>query len=452
VEGDLTLAPQRFTPFRRQTTVEEWMLSACTRAARQSLAPRVFSHISAARRAFSKSPIVMVEGHQCHRVVHFHRQKLLGLRFAAHSPNGRFAEGAAAIDGKELTRLECVGKNLFYFFGSGADTTVMRVHFGMAGAFGSFAADAAPAPTPTTRLALASLPAGAADAVVALLSAMIVEYGGLNFYAARVAELGEDPLRADADPEAAWAKVSTSKKSVGLLLMDQSVIAGVGNIYRAEILYKAGVHPEVPGLALPRASWEAVWCHSVDLLRRGFETGSILTVDPADVITLGAPWTRRYIYNQASCGRCGGAVMTWAIAARTVYACAGKCQPLGAADAAALTPARRAALAAAAPAKHFVSHCAPDEDQAKESAAAPAAAAAAAPAATLRKAAEAAPAVAAAAPAGGRRRGRIATAAEAAAEKAAAGESRAVEHVALVDAATAALAGAKRPRCSAKAH
>jgi formamidopyrimidine-DNA glycosylase len=420
------------------------MLSAWTRAARQSLAPRFFSHICSARRAFSKSPIIMVEGHQTHRVIHFHRQKLLGRRFAAHSPNGRFAEGAAAVDGKELTRLECVGKNLFYFFGGGADTTVIRVHFGMAGAFGTFPHDAAPAPTATTRLALSSLPAGGADAVVALLSAMTVEHGGRDLYVARRAELGEDPLRVDADPEAAWGKVSTSKKSIGILLMDQSVIAGVGNIYRAEILYKAGVHPEVPGRALPRAAWEAVWRHSVELLRRGFETGSILTVDPAEAATLGAPWTRRYIYNQKSCGRCGGAVMTWSMAARTVYACAGKCQPLGANDAAALAPARRAALAAAAPAKQFVSHCAPDEDQATESAAAPAA--------TPRKAAKAAEAVPTPAPAGGRRRGRVATAAEAAAEKARAGESRAVEHVALADAATTALADAKRPRRGAKAR
>ncbi len=36
-----------------------------------------------------------------------------------------------------------------------------------------------------------------------------------------------------------------------------------------------------------------VWEHSVDLLRRGFLSGSIITVDPEDALALGKPWTRR---------------------------------------------------------------------------------------------------------------------------------------------------------------
>ena len=52
----------------------------------------------------------------------------------------------------------------------------------------------------------------------------------------------------------------------------------MGNIYRAEILYKAGLHPEQPARTLGRAAFDAVWAHSVALLQRGFTTGSILTV------------------------------------------------------------------------------------------------------------------------------------------------------------------------------
>ena len=61
-----------------------------------------------------------------------------------------------------------------------------------------------------------------------------------EFYQQCAAKLGPDPLREDADPELLWAKVTKSKKSVGLFLMDQSAVAGVGNIYRAEILFKVG--------------------------------------------------------------------------------------------------------------------------------------------------------------------------------------------------------------------
>jgi hypothetical protein len=123
------------------------------------------------------------------------------------------------------------------------------------------------------------------------------------------------------------------------------------------------VHPEQPGRTLSRPKFDSIWRHSCDLLRRGFQTGSILTVDPEEAAVLGPPWTRRYIYNQAACGRCGCRIQTWTMAARTVYACT-TCQPL-AADAAgaavALPEARRKALAAAAGAVQFVSHCAPDD-------------------------------------------------------------------------------------------
>lgn len=86
------------------------------------------------------------------------------------------------------------------------------------------------------------------------------------------------------------------------------------------------------------------------LLQRGFQSGSIITVDPAEAKVLGKPWTRRYVYNQRTCGRCGASVRTWDMATRTVYACE-TCQPLRETEDAVLTPPRRKALAAAMPAK-----------------------------------------------------------------------------------------------------
>ena len=58
-----------------------------------------------------------------------------------------------------------------------------------------------------------------------------------DYYEKAARKLGEDPLREGADAEAVWAKVCASKKSIGALLMDQTVIAGIGNIYRAEVGY-----------------------------------------------------------------------------------------------------------------------------------------------------------------------------------------------------------------------
>ena len=225
-----------------------------------------------------------------------------------------------------------------------------------------------PDPKPTTRLQLVNEDEG----IVAHVSAMTVQHGTLDLYHTKAASLGEDPLREDANPETAWSKISISKKPVGLLLMDQSVIAGVGNIYRAEILYKAGVHPEQPGRTLTRAAFDSIWSHSVDLLRRGFQSGSILTVDPEDAILLGQPWTRRYCYNHSNCGRCKSKIMSWDMAGRTVYCCT-TCQPLingssngeesgkGEETKSVLPAARKKAMGSARQAIEFVSHCAPDD-------------------------------------------------------------------------------------------
>eukprot|EP00808_Paulinella_micropora_P007578 g62187.t1 len=59
----------------------------------------------------------MVEGHSVHRVAHQHKEKMVGKAYAATSPNGRFADGAAAIDQQQFRDIKAVGKNLFCFFG-----------------------------------------------------------------------------------------------------------------------------------------------------------------------------------------------------------------------------------------------------------------------------------------------------------------------------------------------
>jgi len=316
--------------------------------------------------SYHKSAPKMVEGHQCHRVAHFHRQKLVDKRFSASSPNGRFIDGARAIDQQPLQKIEVHGKNLFYFFGNVPNSHhVVHIHFGMSGAFSihNLNGDGQPREAKaTTRLQLIDPTEG----LVAHLSAMTVKLGDVNFYESKSKELGEDPLRTDANPEAAWDKIRQSKKPVGLLLMDQSVIAGVGNIYRAEILFKAGIHPEQPGYTLRKEEFDLLWHHSVDLLHRGFQTGSILTVDPEEACVLGSPWTRRYTYNQSRCGRCKSPVKTWEMAARTVYCCGGTCQLLrlqhNNEPVKMIPDSRKKAMKAARQAVEFVSHCASDDD------------------------------------------------------------------------------------------
>eukprot|EP00730_Choanoeca_flexa_P014314 TRINITY_DN6218_c0_g2_i1.p1 TRINITY_DN6218_c0_g2~~TRINITY_DN6218_c0_g2_i1.p1 ORF type:complete len:476 (+),score=131.99 TRINITY_DN6218_c0_g2_i1:69-1496(+) len=296
----------------------------------------------------------MVEGHSCHRVAEAHKRRLMNKKFKAISPNKRFVEGAAAVNDQPLTRIEVHGKNLFYFFGKlnedNASDTIVHIHFGMAGRFAVHDLATAPAPTDKTRLRLENEEEG----LVVHLSAMTVRLVNYATYTAKVVELGEDPLRSDADPVGLYKRVTQSKKSIGALLMDQGYFAGVGNIYRAEILFKAGVHPEVIGRAITQDQFDGIWKHSVLLLQRGFQCGSILTVDPEEAVKLNKPELRRYIYNQKKCGRCDSVVKSWSINARTCYACT-SCQVMPT-----LSEDRQAVVAKATEVQVFESHCAPD--------------------------------------------------------------------------------------------
>lgn len=262
----------------------------------------------------------MVEGHHLHRLVHSFNKSLKGKRFRALSPNGKFIDGATAIDGKLVQKLDAIGKNLFAFF---EGDHVIHVHFGMSGRWALFDYADAPEPTVNTRLRLESKE----HDIVTHLSAMIVQLGNHQLFDDKKKLLGEDPLREDADPERLWPRIQKSKKVIGRLLMDQTLFAGVGNIYRAEILFKAGVHPNRLASVLSREEFDRIWEHSVDLLQRGFQTGSILTVDKDEAIRLGTPGLRRYIYNQSKCGRCKTPVNSWVVDTRTCYACP-HCQPL----------------------------------------------------------------------------------------------------------------------------
>jgi endonuclease VIII len=267
------------------------------------------------------------EGHTIHRLARLHRRALVGRVVAADSPQGRFAEGAARLDGATATATEAWGKHLFHrYTGRGGDPLTLHVHLGLFGRWRTHRLPG-PEPTPGTRLRLRT-----DAAVLHLAGATAVELVDPDAEAAILARLGPDPLRADADPERAWAALQRRRSPIGAALMDQSVLAGVGNVYRAEVLFLCGVHPDRPAREVSREEWECLWAHAVRLLRAGERAGRIVTVDPAEV---GAPSAakvpgsaRVYVYRRTGepCRRCGTPVGRWEMAARRVYACP-TCQP-----------------------------------------------------------------------------------------------------------------------------
>jgi endonuclease VIII len=151
-----------------------------------------------------------------------------------------------------------------------------------------------------------------------------------------LARLGPDPLRPDADPEAAWRRVSTSHRPLGDLLMDQAVLAGVGNVYRAEVLFRHRLHPLRPGRTLRRRQFLALWDDLVTLMAEGVRSGRIDTVRPEHTPEAMGRDARRddhggevYVYRRTGqpCHVCGSRVRTEVLAGRNSFWCP-RCQPV----------------------------------------------------------------------------------------------------------------------------
>lgn len=141
-----------------------------------------------------------------------------------------------------------------------------------------------------------------------------------------IAKLGPDPLRPDADASLAWKRITKSRRPIGALLMDQTVMAGVGNVYRSELLFRHGIDPYLPGTQLDAAEFDAMWTDLVALMKVGVRRGKIVVVRPehdhgAPSYRTGRP--RTYVYRRAGepCRICGTPVRTAELEGRNLFWC-----------------------------------------------------------------------------------------------------------------------------------
>lgn len=243
----------------------------------------------------------MPEGHTIHRLALEHAAALAGRPVRALSPQGRFPD-AELIDGRVLTGTDAWGKHLFHIY---EGDLVVHVHLGLYGTFTRHPVPP-PEPRPTCRMRLV----GVEDAFD-LVGATVCELLDADGRAAVEARLGPDPLRADAEPARAWAALQRRRVPVAQALLDQTVVAGVGNVYRAEALLAHGISPLRPANELTEVEFRALWKTLVKLLRKGVREGFISGKD---------------IYRQDSCRRCGSPVRRFDLAGRWAYHCP-TCQP-----------------------------------------------------------------------------------------------------------------------------
>lgn len=218
----------------------------------------------------------MPEGHVIHRLARILNEEFAGEQVAVSSPQGTFAAQAAMLDGCVLEQAEAWGKHLFVEFDAPSPERIVHIHLGLIGTFPI--QPAVESVTGQVRLQLEDERSVAHLHGPQWCRLITAEERDLA-----VAKLGADPLRGEeaenleklADVD---AKVARSRRSIGSLLMDQKLYAGVGNIYRAEVLFLHGVHPNTRGMDTSQAQRRLIWEELRALMVRGEAAGRIDTV------------------------------------------------------------------------------------------------------------------------------------------------------------------------------
>jgi len=275
----------------------------------------------------------MPEGNEIHRWAERHEAAFVGKPVQVDGPQGRFVD-SDVIDGRKLLRVMAVGKHLGYDFGK---DRILHIHLGLQGDF-TEGSGSLPEVRGALRLRMwnaqrVKLPAvpgvskrhawySSDDGTGHLKPEQIawVELRGpmdCSVYTQAkwdglLERLGPDPLNGDL-PDRAFEKIQKSRKPIGQLLMEQDVIAGIGNIYRAELLYRARQSPFTPGKDVPLAVLKKMWKDAGPLMRAGMVDRRIVTTLAKDRLNKTGKVEvddEHYVYrrNGRDCRICGGKV------------------------------------------------------------------------------------------------------------------------------------------------
>ena len=294
----------------------------------------------------------MPEGNEVHRWAERHTAAFAGRKLNVLPGPGHRFHDAHLVDGKKLKRVHAVGKHLGYEFG---DDLMLHVHLGRFGDWNEGCG-----PLPEVKGALRAVLQRAGPAKVARSAKgqphnlrcqhddgtqpfppEQVEWCELRGptdcsvydrgkWEALLERLGPDPLGEEPaghdDPGKYVQAVLKSKKPIAELLMDQAVLSGVGNIYRAEILFRHRVNPFLPGNEMEPKVLKAMWKDLIPLLRAGMVDRRIVCTKRADRPSRSEPAARgeeHYVYRRHGkpCIVCGEPVLHRDLAGRTLFWC-----------------------------------------------------------------------------------------------------------------------------------
>ncbi len=294
----------------------------------------------------------MPEGNEVHRWAERHNAAFAGRSLNVLPGPGHRFHDAHRVDGKKLKQVHAVGKHLGYEF---SDDLMLHVHLGR---FGDWTEGCGSLPEPKGALRAVLQRAGSgraarrvegqshnlrcqADDGTQPFPAEEVEWCELRGptdcsiydrarWDALLERLGPDPLGEDPrghdDPKLYVDAVVKGRKPIAELLMDQEVLSGVGNIYRAELLFRHGVNPFTPGVEMAPKVLRAIWKDSIPLLRAGMVDRRIVCTKPLDRPSRKNPAPRgeeHYTYRRHNklCFVCGTTILHRDLAGRTLYWC-----------------------------------------------------------------------------------------------------------------------------------
>lgn len=265
----------------------------------------------------------MPEGHSVHRTANVFREKFLDKKLTVISPQGRFASDAKKVSGRKLVQSFAHGKQLFLDFDN---DLAIRIHLGIYGKWSFLDVPLSKAPEPVGQVRARF---GSSTALADLRGPTVCEVIEQDKVRAVLERLGPDPLSSGTGNEQALRfveRVRSSNAPIGALLMNQQVISGIGNVYRAELLFRAGLNPYLPGKTVPEEILLAIWDDAVKLMRIGVKRGVMLTRDDYLSGRVLAE-DRHFVYKREglSCRVCGKKISLEEMVGRKLYFCP-KCQ------------------------------------------------------------------------------------------------------------------------------
>jgi len=147
------------------------------------------------------------------------------------------------------------------------------------------------------------------------------KFGAVGHYMSQEALLAAKRLGPDAlaiSEKEFSGRVSSHRKAIKTTLLDQSVLAGVGNLYSDEMLFQCRIHPETKADSLSSRQLKCLHCAMLDILQRSIENGS-------DFELLDNKYLLHDRRSGSKCPRCASVWTTVSVNGRTSFICP-RCQ------------------------------------------------------------------------------------------------------------------------------